>query len=91
MRENIRSFFMRKAVIIAGLIAFAAVPFLANATVVPAAMSTVLLQDTSTDTAPAPIPVKKHSNFLPLALAGLAIVGGGTAAATTGGSGNSPG
>jgi hypothetical protein len=79
---------MRKVVIVAALAAIASAPFVANATVLPSA---VVLQDTAGEPAPAPIHVKKHSNFLPIALVGAAIIGGGTALATSGGgNGNSP-
>ena len=76
---------MRKAVIVAAIAAVAIAPFVANATVLPSA---VMLQDASGEPAPAPVHVKKHANFLPIGLLGAAVIGGGVAAATTGG--NSP-
>jgi hypothetical protein len=76
---------MRKVVIVAALAAIASAPFVANATVLPSAVE---LQDAAGGPAPAPIHVKKHSNFLPIALVGAAIVGGGAALASIGG--NSP-
>jgi hypothetical protein len=80
---------MRKIIIATGIVALAGVPVLATATVTPASMNIMLLQDTSSEAPPAPMHVKKHAQFLPLGLAALALAGGGIAAVASG-SGNSP-
>jgi len=76
---------MRKALIVAAGFAVVAMPFVAEAAGSPVVVNTALLQ--SADQGPASIPVKKHRNFLPF-IGGIALIGGGIAAATSGG--NSP-
>jgi hypothetical protein len=75
---------MRKTVVLAAIAAATITPFMANATILPSATT---LQSTADGPVPAPLHVKKHAEFLPVAFLGLAAAGTGVAYAVRG---NSP-
>jgi len=75
--------------IMSGLAALVAAPFVANATVTPAAMGPVMME-TSADTGAGPMPFKRHAIALPIGLASVGLIVTGIVLGTKGSNANSP-